>query len=183
MKINIIGPTCVGKTTVAEVIEKRNNWRHFDLDLIFVDGEYLVQTKVFRLRQRADCRKAIDDILNANKNWVIEGIYAVDKIFKEADLIIFINLSLMVSLKWQWKRYLTDKYQRDTYGFFNNVILSGMIINQYLRKCDRKDFNNELVNYICKYKKVLEKYRGKLKVITNIDDLERLRKSGSFEDL
>ena len=49
MKINIIGPSCVGKTTVAEIVAQKYNWRHFDLDLVFIDRDYLALTRVLQI--------------------------------------------------------------------------------------------------------------------------------------
>ena len=69
----------------------------------------------------------------------MEGIYAVDKVFKEADLIILIDLPLKIALFWQWKRYFTDESQRSTYGFINNLALTKQIMGQYLKKHINKE--------------------------------------------
>ena len=95
MKINIIGPSCVGKSTLAEVIAKKNNWNHFDLDLVFIDHDYLAQTKNFRYKSKIDRRKKINEILISNKDWIIEGVYLVKEILEQSDLIIFINLRII----------------------------------------------------------------------------------------
>lgn len=179
MKLNLIGPSCVGKTTLAKIIARKNNWQHFDLDLIFIDHDYLAQTKLFRYRTKADYQKKIRNILSTNKDWVIEGVYAVEEVFKEADMIVLIKLPMMISLKWQWKRYFTDQNQRDTYGLFNNFGLTKEIIFQYLKRCNVKDFSRETSCYVCKYSKMLEKYKDKLKVINKVEDLEILKKNGS----
>lgn len=184
MKINIIGPSCVGKTTLAKLVAKKYGWKHFDLDLVFIDRDYLAQTKIFRFRNKLDYNRRIDSILGENrKDWIIEGVYAVDKVFKEADKIILIKLPMIWPLRWQWKRYFTDSSQRDTYGLLNNIGLTKEILNQYLRKCNAIDYKDSTINYICKYCKMLKKYKSKLKIVSNIEELEELRKNGSVNKL
>lgn len=183
MKINIIGPSCVGKTTLAKMVAKRHGWEHFDLDLVFIDRDYLAETKIFRYRLASDYRKRIDNILKKNKNWIIEGVYPVEKIFKEADIVILIKPSIMVPLRWQWKRYFSDRNQRDTYGLLNNIGLTRDIFSQYLRRSKLDDIQDETRCYLRKYDEMLKKYKNKVKVVVKIDDLEKLRRDGSYDHL
>jgi adenylate kinase family enzyme len=183
MKINIIGPSCVGKSTLAEVIAKKNNWNHFDLDLVFIDHDYLAQTKNFRYKSKIDRRKKINEILISNKDWIIEGVYLVKEILEQSDLIIFINLPIIVPLKWQWKRYFTDINQRNTYGLLNNLGLTKEIFNEYFQKYENKNLTNEMSFSMTKYKEIIKIYDNKSKVVSNIDDLKKLRLSGDYNKL
>jgi adenylate kinase family enzyme len=183
MKINIIGPSCVGKTTLSSVVAKKNNWPHFDLDLEFIDADYLAQTKIFRYREKEAINKRIKRIIKDNKDWIIEGVYAVDNVFNAADIIILIKLPFYIPLQWQWKRFCTSKFQRDTYGFLNNLGLTRDIFNQYLSGFSDKNINDPTFNNIKKYVKVLKKYKGKLKEVTNVVDLEELERKGTYHHL
>jgi adenylate kinase family enzyme len=183
MKINIIGPSCVGKSTLAEVIAKKNNWNHFDLDLVFIDHDYLAQTKNFRYKSKIDRRKKINEFLISNKDWIIEGVYLVKEILEQSDLIIFINLPIIVPLKWQWKRYFTDINQRNTYGLLNNLGLTKEIFNEYFQKYENKNLTNEMSFSMTKYKEIIKIYDNKSKVVSNIDDLKKLRLSGDYNKL
>ncbi|HOZ81109.1 MAG TPA: hypothetical protein PK370_02730 [Candidatus Woesebacteria bacterium] len=179
MKINIIGPSCVGKTTMARMISKNKGWPHFDLDLEFIDRDYLAETKIFRYREKKDYSLRIKKILES-KNWIIEGVYAVEEVFKQSDVIIFINLPIWVPLRWQWKRYFTDKSQRDTYGFLNNLGLTKEIISQYWHSYSKKDVEKETVNYTKKYQDMLKKYNKKLKVAFDVESAKKIIETGVF---
>ena len=183
MKINIVGPSCVGKTTLSKIVANRNGWQHFDLDLVYIDRDYLAETKIFRYRPKSEYSKKVADFLGTHKNWVIEGVYLVEKILKEADLIVFVNLPLLIPLRWQWKRYFTDANQRSTYGLLNNIGLTKEIFGEYFKKYNPKDVDDETEFYMQKYCEVLKKYPNKLRVISKVLELEKLRKSGVVSNL
>jgi adenylate kinase family enzyme len=183
MKLVIIGPSCVGKTTMAKRFSRLSGLTHFDLDLVMIDGEYLAETKLFRYRKRVEYEKRVETILKNNKEWIIEGIYAINRVLEEADKIIFIKLPIYFALYWQWKRFFCDKCQRDTYGFLNNLELSREIFGQYLLRVDKKNIDNPTINGIKKDCLLLNKHKSKLVVITNINELDKMREIGKIESI
>lgn len=175
MKIYIIGPSCVGKSTVANSISYKERIPHFDLDMVFIDRDYLIKTKIFRYRSEKNYKNKIRKILENNKDWIIEGSYLLENILNEAEVIVFINLPLSIPLIWQWKRYFTDKNQRDVYGVHNNLILSRWILGQYFGKETWKNFNSETSFFIRKCEDTLRNYRNKLIVIKSKKELGELQ--------
>ncbi len=164
MKINIIGPSCVGKTTLAKYLEKKYELSNLDLDLIMIDHEKKNGVGEISFQKRDKYLPDIKGFMNKNKDWVIEGVYPVKEIFDEADVIIFIKLFFLIPIVRQWKRYFTDEYQRKTYGFLSNITyLTPDIVRQYFFVNKNKiDINNPLDFSVGKCQEVLRKYHHKM---------------------
>lgn len=181
MKIYIVGPSCVGKTTLARKIAKKLDLYHLDLDLIFWEvsinkgGQISLKFKEKR-KYEEDIRKFLKE---KGENWIVEGVYCVEEIMKKADVIIYLRLPFVVPLFRQWKRYLTDKFQRERYGFKSNLTyLMPDIWKQYLsdRGCD--DLNNPLVFSNRKTEKIIaDLAASKIKKVFSGSEAEKLVKS------
>ena len=172
MKLNIIGPSCVGKSTFASILAKESDWPHFDLDTVIVDHEVLVKTRRFIFRSPSVYFKEIQSILCENQDWIIEGVYAIESIFRAADMIILIQSPLLISLQRQWARYFSSNLQREHYGFRNNLYLTRSMILQYWSRPSPRDLHDTTKFYLCKYDLMLKEYQKKLRRIKYAEDHE-----------
>lgn len=172
MRINIIGPSCAGKSTFASVLARACPWPHFDLDLVMIDHEVLAKTRRLRFRSKAIYSARIQSILCDYPDWIIEGVYAVESVFQAADLIIAIHLPLIVTLRRQWARYFSSELQSGHYGFRNNVNLSISIFSQYWAGANSSDLQDETIFNIRKYDLLLKKYQNKVRKIQYVKDHE-----------
>lgn len=132
MKIYITGLSCVGKTTLATRISKKFKIPYYELDRLLIDKDsyasklhstYYVNEKELRRQTKLIQEKA---------NWIVEGVYVIEPLIKEADLVIYIESNLLRSLALQWSRFLADGDQRKRFGLINNLRLSRSIIRQNL---------------------------------------------------
>lgn len=159
MKICVVGATCSGKTTLADKLEAKFGWKHFDLDRIFIDIEELIKSRNFRYVPRERYMAGIEKILREEEDWIIEGVYVVGDIFEAADKIVYLERPWWLPVFWQWKRFINDKKQREEFGFWNNVGLSWDIFRQYwLGEIDGLETHYSVV----KLKRWVGKYRQKL---------------------
>jgi len=181
MKIYIVGPSCVGKTTLASKIAKKLDLYHLDLDLIFWEVSI---DKGGRVSLNFKGKKKYDEdikkfLKEKGENWIVEGVYCVEEIMKKADVIIYFRLPFYVPLFRQWKRYFTDKFQREHYGFKSNLTyLMPDIWKQYLsnRGCD--DLSNPLVFSNRKTEKIIANFvPSRVKKVFSGDEAEELVKS------
>lgn len=90
MKIHIIGGSGTGKTHLANILSKKHNIPHYDLDNIFWDNsshQYGMKTPIDRRTQ------LLHEILE-KKDWILEGVYYswLDKSFEQADTILVLDI-------------------------------------------------------------------------------------------
>lgn len=180
MKIYIVGPSCVGKTTLACKIAKNLDYYHLDLDLVFWEASIDKGGRVvLKFKDKKKYKKDIKEFLRERKDsWVVEGVYCVEEIMKEADLIIYFKLPFIVPLFRQWKRYFTDRFQRERYGFKSNLVnLMPDIWVQYFtnRGCDKLD--NPLIFSNRKTEKVIDRFEGKVRRVFSTFEANKLTKS------
>jgi len=87
MKINILGSSCSGKSTVSKKLSKL-----LTIDLIEIDrinwklGNWVELSK-------EDLRKELSDILRDKESWIIDGSYGKvrDIVWQDVDIIIWLN--------------------------------------------------------------------------------------------
>ena len=162
MKICLIGPSCAGKTTLASKIKSITNVATLDLDRVFVDAsaESILGKNVYRPKEVGE--KMVADFMKKNKNWVIEGVFPVWKVFEEADFIIFMKPPVVVALFRQWVRFFTDQYQRRTYGFRSNLMfLTPDILIQYISSRGVKDLHEPDTFSVKKYREIIKNFKKK----------------------
>lgn len=131
MKIYIIGPCSTGKSTLASKLASDLGVKKFSLDEFYIDFESITRSnrKTF---SRDKIEKDIDKVLT-QKNWIVEGPYYEKELIEAAEMVIYTRRNLLTALIWQWKRFFTDPVQIQKWGVINNLLLSGVIINQYIR--------------------------------------------------
>jgi len=177
MKIYIIGPSCVGKTRLGKILSQKLKIANYvDLDLCFNDFESLEGGKL-RYYEREIAEKKYQSLVKGKRDWITEGVFPIMDAFEKADRIILIKYSFWLPIYFQWKRFLTDKWQRETYGFLSNLRFTPDILRQYFCKNNAKDLENPLVFSVKKYEAILKKYEDKLIRINSPGEYEMLIKN------
>lgn len=159
MKINIIGPSSSGKTTLAKKLSEELKIPHYDLD--YTLHESIPGKKGRRELAEREWRKRLGEIFK-RKDWIIEGVNPIKSVLEKADKIIYLKPPLAKSLYRQWKRYFTDPVQRSEHGFFNNLKLSRYIIRQYFKEADLTKLNDPMHTRLKSVEINLRKYKGKV---------------------
>lgn len=105
MKIMIIGYSGAGKSTLAKALGK-----HYSVPVLYLDKIQFLSGWVDRDNQEAT--QMIEDFLNNNNSWVIDGNYQ-NRLFErrgqEADQIIYLNYNRFLCLYQAIKR--KNKYK------------------------------------------------------------------------
>ncbi|MEZ9140735.1 MULTISPECIES: AAA family ATPase [unclassified Shewanella] len=88
-KVVIFGNSGSGKSTLAKQLAANKKLAHLDLDTI----AWLPVNPPQRM-PIADSKTLIDEFLNLNQSWVIEGCYSdlLELVFPQTDEVIFLNL-------------------------------------------------------------------------------------------
>lgn len=91
VKILIFGNSGSGKSTLAKKISTTSNVEHLDLDSIAWQPT-LPPTRTPVKKSKIQ----IDEFLNSNEHWVIEGCYSdlLELVISDAEKVIFLNLSI-----------------------------------------------------------------------------------------
>jgi adenylate kinase family enzyme len=170
MKINIIGPTGSGKTTLADTLSKKLNIQVTSLDYLFY--------KHTKEKQREEIlekvwKKELGRILK-KQEWIIEGVNPINEVIETADLVIYLRPHIAIALYRQWKRYFTDSKQRKEHGFGGNLKLSQYLFKQYLENDDITSIDDIKYSRLKKLDRILEKHANKVRVINNNTQLKQL---------
>lgn len=177
MKIYIIGPSCVGKTRLGKILCQNLKIENYvDLDLCFNDLEAFGRGE-FKFYEREIAEKKYRSQIEGKKNWLVEGVFPMMDAFEKADRVILIKYMFWLPIYFQWKRFLTDKWQRETYGILSNLKLTPDILRQYFCKNNIRDLDNPMVFSVKKYETILKKYEDKLIRVNSPGDYEMLIKN------
>lgn len=176
-KIYIVGSAGSGKTTLANLISKRFGHPHFDLDDIAYPHQKV---------QSMDKRLEAISKLAQKTQWAAEGIYVswVEKLFKEADKIIWLDLPLWLTLFRITKRFIINKLTgKDPHGFKAFLRLSrGLIHYHYPKQAYERDATGEYITQE-KIKNALKSYQEKVIRVKNDNQLEKFLNSLSNSSL
>lgn len=171
MKIAIIGFSGCGKSTLAKKLSQKYKTEALYLDTV----HWLPGWK----ERGADEKKSIvEDFLNKNNSWVIDGNYKkilFERRMEEADLIIYMCFNRFACLNRVIKRYNQNKGksresmtegcdERLNFEFLSWVFFKG-------RDKNKKEFFNNVV----------EKYSQKVVVIKNQKQLNEFEKKYGLE--
>lgn len=90
-RVLIFGNSGAGKSTLAGAIARQYELAHLDLDTLAWEAEMPPRRKDLKASA-----KLIEDFIQANECWVIEGCYAdlLELVAEQAEEIIFMNLSV-----------------------------------------------------------------------------------------
>ncbi|MBU1118001.1 hypothetical protein KKD37_03495 [Patescibacteria group bacterium] len=162
MKICLVGPSCAGKTTLANKLKKISGHNCLDLDRVFVDEFKPRKVGEIFYRSKEDGEKIINDFFKKNKDWIIEGVFPVWSVFKNADIIIFMKPSFVILIFRQWYRFFSDEFQRRTFGFKTNLtFLTPDIVKQYFSRRGCNDLKDPVEFSVKKYEQILDNFRDK----------------------
>jgi hypothetical protein len=123
------------------------------------------------IRSATDFDKIINKICQSD-NWVYEGTQLVLPLLDSCDQIFWLKINRFTALYRQWKRFFTDKKQRQEHGFINNLRLSKKII---LLDFQATSSATKIGNYYSNLDNVLEKFSSKTSVTENRKNLILLK--------
>jgi adenylate kinase family enzyme len=109
MRINIIGCSCSGKTTLASRLAKELNIEHIELDNIFWSPGW-------KEMERNEFRETVNQVTNQHLNWSIDGNYSKvrDIIWNKTSHIIWLDYSFPLvfarCLRRTIRRAITKEY-------------------------------------------------------------------------
>lgn len=168
MKINIIGLPASGKTTLAAQLSSATSFPCLNLDTLV----FRTVKKHQRVRVSSDVYIQTIEKFIKQKHWIVEGIYPIDKVLEQADLIIVMRRSFLTLLYLQWLRYCTDSQQRKEYGFISNVKLSWFIYHLYFNKMGITVYDNKKPLKVKDINKKIKKFRKKILFVKSNRDIE-----------
>lgn len=166
-RIHIIGPSGIGKTTLAKHLSKIAGLPLIELDPI-------IWTNHGR-RTNQEIKTDLGKILNQNTNWVSEGIFinGIDKVFELSEQIIWMDLPLRINLTRVTKRFIKNKLTgKDHWGFISFLILARDIVGYYTRRATESSGRDGDITPA-----ILEKYLSPYK-----DKLIRIKSSKDHEN-
>ncbi|WNC68645.1 AAA family ATPase [Thalassotalea nanhaiensis] len=113
-KILIFGNSASGKSTLAKKLSIKNNVAHLDLDTIAWQA-----TSPPTRTPISESENQINDFIDINDNWVIEGCYSdlLQLVLVKADEVIFLNLPVEDCIKnakarpWEPHKYDSQEAQ------------------------------------------------------------------------
>ena len=155
MKITILGYTGSGKSTLARKIGEK-----YDIPVLHLDT--LNYTKDWKIKDIHESKRIVEDFLE-NESWVIDGNYSKieqDRTIKEADKIIFLDISGWECLKREYK--IHKKNNHKSQDNFNLVFIKWILFDG--RNKEHKE----------RYKRICEEYKNKIVICKNEKEVEKL---------
>jgi adenylate kinase family enzyme len=155
-KIIIFGNSGSGKSTLAKHLSETHQLAHLDLDTL----AWLPTSPPQRQTLQQSCN-AIEQFINTNDNWVIEGCYTdlLQLVESHATEIIFMNLPIEACIAnakarpWEPHKYPSKKAQDENLEMLINWI------SQYTQRDDTFSYAAHTQFY--------ENYRGQKRMITH----------------
>lgn len=164
-RIHILGSPGSGKTTLARKLSKELKVPHIDLD----DELYPIP-----MGEKIPIHKrpAVVKRIARRRGWIVEGIYSapwVEELFENADQIIFLDTSLLLSLFRITKRYLRHVIKGDEkYGLFQFLRLFFNTIRYHFSLAPKNSVEDKHTTRN-KTLSALEKHYKKLRVLKGSD--------------
>ena len=108
MKIHIIGGSGSGKTYLAQLLSKKYNIPHYDLDDLFWDNS----SNQYGTKNSPEKRDAMLKSILQNENWIIEGVYYawLEDSFEKADTIIVLDMPRTLYKSRIVRRFIKRKF-------------------------------------------------------------------------
>lgn len=163
MKISILGYSGSGKSSLAKVLSKK-----YDLTTLHFDSIQFLEN--WKVRDKEEKMKIVENFLNKEKSWVLDGNYSklyFDRRMEESDTIIFLLFNRFACLSRAYKRY--KKYKNKTRP-------------DMAEGCNEK-FDLEFIKWILhdgrtkevkdRYKNIINKYPDKVIIIKNQRELDK----------
>lgn len=163
MKIMIIGYSGSGKSTLASKLGKKYN-----LKPLFLDTVHWLPNWVER--DFEDEKRIVEEYLNSNDNWLIDGNYSklsYKRRLEESDLIILMQFNRFVCLKRaliRKRKYKNKTRESITDGCIEKVDLEFIWWILYKGRDKKKRLN---------YENIKKTYANKIVIIKNQKELDR----------
>lgn len=160
-KIYIIGPEGCGKSTLSKLLSDKLRIKHYDLDDVVWSRKY------DKKRSHESRFKKLREIVE-KKRWILEGIFGgwTEPAFKNANLVVMLNLDYHMLVKNLLKRFLIGKFNgyerektnlKDTWKVIKHV-------KKYRTRDHVKSYNGHL--------ELIKKYKTKFVEIKNKKNLD-----------
>lgn len=143
-KVVIMGNSGSGKTTLSKSIAGKEGLSHLDLDTLA-----WLPTNPPRRTPLSKSRETIENFVESNRGWVIEGCYTdlLEIVAPLADELIFLNLSVGQCIEnarnrpWEPHKYRTKDEQDNNLGMLIDWI------SQYTERDDVFSFSSHMMLY------------------------------------
>lgn len=173
MKILVIGYSGSGKSTVSKTISES-----YGLPLLYLDCVHFLPQ--WQKRDSKEEMNIVEDFLDNNKDWVIDGNYfdvLFERRLQEANKIVLLDFNRMICLFRAYKRSIEYKNKkRESINPDCDEVMDIAFIKHIL--FDRK--NEKIV-----YDKLIKKYEEKMIIIDSQKKLDKLYSNirGGYESI
>lgn len=161
-KIHIIGSVGSGKTTLARSLSKRFNLPHYELDNVVWQRSDMGDIR----RNEKERDEYFQSIIKAD-SWIIEGVHYewVEESFKNADMIIFLDISYGKRKYRITKRFIKQKLglEKANYAPSIKMFRKMFLWNRYFEEKSREEILA-----------ILNGYKNKLCIVKDTEELEKL---------
>ena len=155
MKILIIGCVASGKSTLANRLSDKLSISYYEIDSIVHDD-------INKKKRNFHEQKDIIDKINADNNWIIEGMLRKNYyLFDYADKIVYLNISNKTIKHRILKRYLKQKFKIEKSNYKPSFEMLKMMYK----------WSDEFEKNKIELDKQLERYKNKLIVLKNNYDI------------
>lgn len=146
-RINVVGTSCSGKSTLAQALSERLNFPFADLDDLYWNPGWLVTPE-------GEFRKKVEE-LSERTEWVVSGNYSLarDILWKKVDTVIWLDHRFSVVMSRGVMRTLRRALLREECcngnhesfirGFFSRDSILLWILTTYRRR--KEEFLNEML--------------------------------------
>ena len=157
MKIQVVGLSGCGKTTLSKKISEKYNLKYFEID------DILYKKKYSNKNTQSFIENKIQKIFK-EKKFVLDGTFLNFKLnnYKKFDLIIIIKISFIKNLYFIFYRFLKSR-EISFFDFLKNIEI--LFKTTFLENSKKVELHNYFIEKNCKYKIIKD---------TSFLDLEKL---------
>ena len=164
MKIQVVGLSGVGKTTISKKISKSLNLKYVSID------DILYLEKFSKKNTHKTINKKVSKVFK-EKNFILDGTFLNFKYndYKRFDLIIIIEIGLLKNIFYIIKRFLKFKKYRKLF-VLKNIYLN--FKTRFLKASWEIQEHNTFIKKNCKFV-VLKNYKDERKVFEILKNLDK----------
>ncbi len=153
MKIHIIGGSGSGKSYLAEILSKKHNIPHYDLD----DLQWDNNSETYGTKRSPEERKELLENILQKDVWIIEGVYYAwcQQCFEDADKIYLLKVP-----RYKYRYRIIRRFIRRKLGIEKGKKETFKSLHDLLKWADKYQKENMI-----EIKEILKRYSEK--VITN----------------
>ena len=164
MKIQAVGLSGVGKTTISKKISNNLNLRYISID------DILYLEKFSKRNSYSVIDKKISKVFK-EKNFVLDGTFLNFKYddYKKFDLIVIIEIGLLKNIFYIFKKFFKFKEYRKVF-FLKNIYLN--FKTRFLKTSWEIQKHNLFIKKNCKYI-IIKNYEDERKVFETLKNLNK----------